>query len=70
VRNLQITPRVAGTTRESRIRSAWSVVRRIDAILSDATPRPDFRSTSADDALDLEDDPASAGSPPDALAPG
>jgi phosphoglycerate dehydrogenase-like enzyme len=70
VRNLQITPRVAGTTRESRIRSAWSVVRRIDEILSDATPRPDFRSTSVDDALDLEDDPESAGSPPDALAPG
>ena len=31
---LQITPRVASTTRESRIRSAWSVARRIDELLS------------------------------------
>lgn len=33
VRTLQTTPRVAGTTRESRQRSAWLVARRIDAIL-------------------------------------
>lgn len=33
VRTLQTTPRIAGTTRESRQRSAWSVARRIDAIL-------------------------------------
>lgn len=69
VRNLQVTPRVSGTTRESRIRSAWAVVRRIDEILSDAAPRPDFRPTIEDDALDLEDDPASAGIPPDAVSP-
>jgi phosphoglycerate dehydrogenase-like enzyme len=60
VRNLQVTPRVAGTTRESRIRSAWAVVRRIDEILSEAPPRPDFRPTTEDDSLDLEAGQASA----------
>lgn len=30
---LQITPRVASTTRESRVRSAWAVARRIDELL-------------------------------------
>ena len=69
VRNLQVTPRVSGTTRESRIRSAWAVVRRIDEILSDAPPRPEFRPTTEDDSLDLEADPASAGSPPDVASP-
>lgn len=33
VRTLQTTPRIAGTTRESRQRSAWTVARRIDALL-------------------------------------
>ena len=33
---LQITPRLAATTRESRLRSGWAVARRIDAILGDA----------------------------------
>ena len=33
VDNLQITPGVASTTRESRIRSAWGVARRIDEVL-------------------------------------
>ena len=60
VRNLQITPRVAGTTRESRIRSAWAVVRRIDEILSEAGPRNEFRPTTEDDSLDLEAGQASA----------
>lgn len=69
VRNLQVTPRVAGTTRESRIRGAWAVVRRIDEILSEAPPRPEFRPTTEDDALDLAAAPASAGSPPDAVSP-
>ncbi len=40
VTNLQITPRVASTTRESRVRSAWSVARRIDALLSGADTTP------------------------------
>jgi len=60
VRNLQITPRVAGTTRESRIRSAWAVVRRIDEILCETGPRPEFRPTTEDDSLDLEAGQASA----------
>lgn len=38
--NLQVTPRVASTTRESRLRSAWSVARRIDALLSGADTTP------------------------------
>jgi phosphoglycerate dehydrogenase-like enzyme len=33
---LQVTPRVAATTRESRSRSAWAVARRIDALLQAA----------------------------------
>ena len=33
---LQITPRVASTTRESRRRSAWAVAQRIDAVLRQA----------------------------------
>jgi D-3-phosphoglycerate dehydrogenase / 2-oxoglutarate reductase len=60
VRNLQVTPRLAGTTRESRIRSAWAVVRRIDEILNNAPPRPEFRPTTEDDSLDLEAGRASA----------
>jgi D-3-phosphoglycerate dehydrogenase len=31
---LQVTPQVASTTRESRLRSAWAVARRIDDLLS------------------------------------
>jgi phosphoglycerate dehydrogenase-like enzyme len=52
---LQVTPRVAGTTRESRLRAAWAVVRRIDEMLS-APPaqRAVFRPTAPDEPLDLE----------------
>ena len=32
--HLQVTPRLAGTTRESRLRSAWTVAKRIDELLS------------------------------------
>jgi D-3-phosphoglycerate dehydrogenase len=60
VAKLQVTPRVASTTRESRIRSAWAVVRRIDEILSEAPPRAEFRATTEDDSLDLEAGQASA----------
>jgi phosphoglycerate dehydrogenase-like enzyme len=52
---LQITPRVASTTRESRLRSSWEVVKRIDELLNlvpDA--RAGFKPTSPDVALDLE----------------
>ncbi|MDC8786879.1 NAD(P)-dependent oxidoreductase [Roseateles koreensis] len=37
--NLQVTPRLAGTTRESRARAAWGVARRIDELLAEA-PEP------------------------------
>lgn len=60
VANLQVTPRVASTTRESRSRSAWAVVRRIDEILAEAPDRRTFRRTTADDSLDLEAGRASA----------
>lgn len=36
--NIQVTPRVAGTTRESRIRAAWDVAQRIDALLAQLAP--------------------------------
>ena len=53
VRNLQVTPRVASTTRESRIRSAWAVARRIDELLSVTPARSEFRPTAPDDPVDL-----------------
>lgn len=37
---LQVTPRVASTTRESRLRSAWVVAERIDTVLRQAQPVP------------------------------
>lgn len=37
---LQVTPRLAGTTRESRVRAAWAVARRIDELLTAPTPPP------------------------------
>jgi phosphoglycerate dehydrogenase-like enzyme len=53
---LQVTPRVASTTRESRVRAAWAVARRIDELLTGSTPAPraEFRPTAPDDSLDLE----------------
>lgn len=33
---LQVTPRLAGTTRESRVRAAWAVARAIDELLAEA----------------------------------
>ena len=56
VRTLQITPRVASTTRESRKRSAWAVARRIDELLSAEPSRGDFRPTWEGDVADLADD--------------
>jgi len=59
VRNIQVTPRVAGTTRESRLRGAWAVARRIDEILSSsASPGPALRPTPPADVVDLADDSA------------
>lgn len=56
IENLQVSPRVASTTRESRQRSAWAVARRIDELLADPAPRTGFRTTAADDVADLADD--------------
>jgi D-3-phosphoglycerate dehydrogenase / 2-oxoglutarate reductase len=46
VDNIQVTPHLASTTRESRVRSAWAVARRIDELLSQAPARPEFRATA------------------------
>ena len=54
---LQVTPRVASTTRESRLRSAWAVVRRIDELLTAVELRREFRQTAQDEFVDLEDVP-------------
>jgi len=53
--NLQITPRLASTTRESRLRSAWAVVKRIDELLG-AIPVAQrvFRSSVPGEPIDLE----------------
>jgi phosphoglycerate dehydrogenase-like enzyme len=58
---LQITPRVASTTLESRTRSGWAVARRIDEILN-ASPngRQLFKPTTPGDELDLAVGPGSA----------
>ncbi|MBV8502812.1 MAG: phosphoglycerate dehydrogenase [Paucibacter sp.] len=41
---LQVTPRLAGTTRESRTRAAWGVARRIDELLAiPPEPHAEFR---------------------------
>ncbi|WP_395699224.1 NAD(P)-dependent oxidoreductase [Aquabacterium sp.] len=59
---LQITPRVASTTRESRVRSAWGVARRIDELLSQPAGRADIRSAdpASGEPLDLAAGGASA----------
>jgi phosphoglycerate dehydrogenase-like enzyme len=60
VANLQVTPRVASTTRESRLRSAWSVARRIDDLLAlSAASQAEFRPTAPGDPADLADAPKS-----------
>jgi D-3-phosphoglycerate dehydrogenase / 2-oxoglutarate reductase len=52
---LQVTPRIAATTHESRQRSAWAVARRIDELL-DFVPRTasDFTRTIPGGLADLE----------------
>jgi phosphoglycerate dehydrogenase-like enzyme len=57
IETLQVTPRVAATTRESRQRSAWAVARRIDELLEAPASAPaDFRSTIPGALADLEAD--------------
>jgi len=59
VEALQVTPRVASTTRESRARSAWAVAQRMDEILQLRNSAPaDFTSTAPGAFAGLEDDPA------------
>jgi len=57
---LQVTPRVASTTRESRLRSAWAVAKRIDELVSSApTAVREFRPTEPGVPADLAADPES-----------
>lgn len=56
--NLQVSPRVASTTRESRSRSAWAVARRIDELLSGTMRSADFRQTGPDELKSMEAEPA------------
>jgi D-3-phosphoglycerate dehydrogenase len=58
IETLQITPRVASTTRESRLRSAWGVARRIDDLLSRAPSSRQFRASAPGVPLDLAAGPA------------
>lgn len=64
--NVQVTPRLASTTRESRSRSSWAVAQRIDELLQIAPPRlfqgtrpAAFRSSIPGELPDREDDPTS-----------
>jgi D-3-phosphoglycerate dehydrogenase / 2-oxoglutarate reductase len=59
VQTLQVTPQVASITRQSLIRSAWAVARRIDELLQPQAPGA-FRPMSEDDSSDPEDGEASA----------
>jgi D-3-phosphoglycerate dehydrogenase / 2-oxoglutarate reductase len=52
IQTLQTTPRLAGTTRESRLRSAWTVVKRVDELLAQ-TPAREFRATGSGVPTDL-----------------
>jgi D-3-phosphoglycerate dehydrogenase / 2-oxoglutarate reductase len=57
VPNLQVTPQLASTTLESKLRSAWDVARRIDELLKSAVaPYADFRGTFPGEPLDLAGD--------------
>lgn len=56
---LQVSPRVASTTRESRLRSAWTVARRLDEVLSYTPVAPrEFVTTVPGVSLDLEGGPS------------
>lgn len=61
IETLQVTPRVASTTRESRVRAAWTVARRVDEILAaSASPQPSTTPSMPSDLLDLSIVPKSA----------
>lgn len=60
IHTLQVTPRVASTTRESRLRSAWAVAKRIDELVSSAPIAVrEFRPTEPGVPADLAADPES-----------
>ncbi|MDP9046143.1 MAG: phosphoglycerate dehydrogenase [Pseudomonadota bacterium] len=60
IENLQITPRLASTTRESRLRSAWTVARRIDELLgAGGSLQRTFRATQPSEPADLAAEPSS-----------
>ena len=54
---LQVTPRISGTTQQSRNRSAWAVARRIDELLMAPRSRAEFRPTLPGEIAGPEDDP-------------
>ena len=57
----KVTPRVASTTRESRMRSAGRWLRRIDELVADrAGPQPRVQADGSGRAADLEDGPSAA----------
>ncbi|MFZ4651946.1 MAG: NAD(P)-dependent oxidoreductase [Rubrivivax sp.] len=60
IQTLMTTPRVAATTRQSRARSAWSVARRIDEVLTLGPARPPFRQTTSASPLGRADAPGSS----------
>lgn len=60
IETLMITPRLAGTTRQSRARAAWAVARRVDEVLSGVTERGSFRSTLSGAAPGRAAGPATA----------
>jgi D-3-phosphoglycerate dehydrogenase / 2-oxoglutarate reductase len=59
IATLQITPRVASTTRESRLRSAWDVARRIDDVLARGAGSAGFRPSGPGVPTDLQAGPES-----------
>lgn len=60
VETLQVTPRVSSTTRESRVRSAWAVAKRIDELLLSPSARRSFRTTRPSELPGLEGEPGPA----------
>jgi D-3-phosphoglycerate dehydrogenase / 2-oxoglutarate reductase len=59
IATLQVSPRLASTSRESRERSAWTVARRMDELLAGVpAPLREFRPSGPGVPIDLSDDPA------------
>lgn len=60
VNTLQVSPCLAGTTRESRLRSAWTVARGIDVLLTQSSADfSGFKPTQPGEPIDLASDLAS-----------